>query len=62
MFDQPNPSIKCSVNSCAHHKDHHCVLNEIQVGCCSNNVGESDATECVSFRLGDHGTQCPDCT
>jgi len=53
-----NPSIKCSVNSCTYHKDAHCTLNEIQVGCCQNCVGEKQNTECASFQLGDHGTNC----
>ena len=48
-----NQSIKCSVKSCAYHgcdKDY-CTLNEIKVGCC-------DQTQCASFHLGDHGTNC----
>lgn len=55
-----NPSIKCSVSSCAYHsgaKDM-CTLQAIQVGCTQKNVGTCDSTECVSFRLGDHGTSC----
>ena len=55
MFDQTNPSIKCTVNSCAHHKDAHCTLNEIQVGCCQSSVSNCENTECASFKLGDHG-------
>ena len=51
MINQTNPSIKCTVNSCAHHKDQRCTLNEIQVGHCQNSV-------CASFKLGDHGTDC----
>ena len=58
MYDQTNPSIKCSVNSCTYHKDQHCTLNEIQVGCTAENVGKAEATECASFKLGDHGTKC----
>ena len=58
MFDQTNPSIKCSVNSCAHHKDAHCTLNEIQVGCCQSSFSNCENTECASFKLGDHGTNC----
>ena len=58
MFDQTNPSIKCTVNSCAHHKDAHCTLNEIQVGCCQSSVSNCENTECASFKLGDHGTNC----
>ena len=58
MFNDTNPSIKCSVNSCAHHKDQRCTLNEIQVGCCQSHVGACKETECASFCLGDHGTSC----
>lgn len=55
-----NPSIKCSVRSCAYHtgKTDMCTLNAIQVGCTQNNVGKCDCTECASFKLGDHGTDC----
>lgn len=58
MMEQTNPSIRCSVNSCTYHKDQHCTLNEIQVGCCQSNVGKAGETECASFKLGTHGTQC----
>ena len=49
MYEQTNPSIKCSVNSCTYHKNQHCTLNEIQVGCCAENVAKPDGTECASF-------------
>ncbi len=55
-----NQSIKCSVKSCAYHgcdKDY-CTLNEIKVGCCDPTVGCCDQTQCASFHLGDHGTNC----
>ena len=42
MTNQTNPSIKCSVNSCAYH----------------NSVCACGETECASFKLGDHGTSC----
>lgn len=58
MFNQTNPSIRCSVNSCTHHKDQHCTLNEIRVGCTKNEVCNCEATECASFQLGDHGGKC----
>lgn len=58
MFNQTNPSIKCTVNSCAHYKDQRCTLNEIQVGHCQNSVCDCKETECASFKLGDHGTSC----
>lgn len=58
MLDQTNPSIKCTVNSCAYHKNQHCTLNEIQVGCCQNTVAAPKETECASFKLGDHGASC----
>ena len=56
--NQTNPSIKCTVNSCTHHKDQRCTLNEIQVGHCRNEVCQCGETECASFKLGDHGTTC----
>ena len=61
-MDKANPSIKCSVNSCAYHNGQAqaCTLNEIKVGYCDANVSNSTETECSSFRLGDHGTSC-DC-
>ena len=55
-----NPSIKCSVNSCAYHaaSDGLCTLNEIKVGCSCQDVSNCTSTECASFQLGDHGTNC----
>ncbi|MEQ2444216.1 DUF1540 domain-containing protein [Pseudoflavonifractor intestinihominis] len=55
-----NPSIKCSVSSCAYHNSQQCActLNEIKVGCTTSNVADCTATECASFKLGDHGTCC----
>ena len=52
MLNQTNPSIRCSVDSCTYHRDHHCTLNEIQVGCTQNNVGNCKETQCASFQLG----------
>lgn len=58
--EKVNPSIKCTVNSCAYHNNQAqaCTLNEIRVGCCDSNVGKCEETECASFKLGNHGTQC----
>lgn len=55
-----NPSIECSVTSCAHHCNdrQYCSLNTIKVGCQDSDVASSCATECASFRLGDHGSHC----
>ena len=55
-----NPSIKCSVNSCAYHASGTglCTLNEIKVGCTRQNVCDCESTECASFQLGDHGSTC----
>ncbi len=55
-----NPSIKCSVNSCAYHAANSgmCTLQEISVGCTQKNVSKCEATECASFQLGTHGTDC----
>ncbi len=57
---QGNPSIKCSVNSCAYHAGSTgmCTLQAIQVGCTQQNVSKCESTECASFQLGDHGTSC----
>ena len=37
-----NPSIKCSVSSCAYHNSQQCActLNEIKVGCTTSNVAD----------------------
>jgi len=55
-----NPSIKCSVDSCAYHSGMAgaCTLGAIQVGCTQPNVAECASTECASFKLGNHGTGC----
>lgn len=47
----PNPSIGCSVNSCAYHcgKSQHCTLNEIMVGGCGTTPKRVDETMCASF-------------
>ncbi len=59
-FENANPSIKCSVSSCAYHNGQaqSCTLKEIKVGCCEASVGDCAETECSSFKLGNHGTQC----
>ena len=56
-----NPNIRCSVNSCAYHADINgglCTLQGISVGHTKEHVSQPDATECVSFELGDHGATC----
>ncbi|MCI8594938.1 MAG: DUF1540 domain-containing protein [Oscillospiraceae bacterium] len=60
MDKSKNPSIQCSVTSCAYHckAQEYCTLPEIKVGCCENNVGNCQETKCNSFKLGDHGTCC----
>ena len=53
-----NPSIKCSVSSCAYHngQQNACTLNEIKVGCCGAAAPKScDSTECASFQLRSRG-------
>ena len=52
MYDQANPSIKCTVSICAHFKNQACTLNEIQVGCCQSKVDCCQDTKCASFQLG----------
>ena len=60
MTGNANTSIKCSVSSCAYHsgQQHCCTLDEIKVGCTTNNVATCASTECASFKLGNHGTCC----
>ena len=55
-----NPSIKCSVSSCAYHTGTSgmCTLQEISVGCTWKDVSKCESTECASFQLGTHGTSC----
>lgn len=55
-----NPSIKCSVSSCAYHctDQNNCTLNEIKVGCCDPNVSNCASTECASFSMGGNGSCC----
>ncbi len=60
MTNHSNPSVQCSVNSCAYHSgpDQTCTLQQIKVGCCQNNVCDCKETKCASFKLGTHGTSC----
>ena len=55
-----NPSIKCTVNSCAYHcaEQQACSLNEIKVGCCDPSVTSCASTECASFQLGHNHKGC----
>lgn len=55
-----NPSIECTVTSCAYHCNdkQYCSLSSIKVGHQETNVSTPRATECASFELGDHGTTC----
>lgn len=55
-----NPSIKCTVNSCAHHAGAVglCGLQEITVGHTCKDVSKCESTECDSFQLGDRGAGC----
>ena len=61
--EKSNPSIKCSVNSCAYHNGQAqtCTLDAIKVGCCDSTVASRTETECSSFKLGDHGANCSTC-
>lgn len=49
-----NPSIACTVSSCAYHSTDrdNCTLTEIHVGCCDPKVTDCSSTECASFRPG----------
>ena len=53
MENRVNPSIQCSVTSCAHHcqEKQYCSLPEIKVGCCDSKVTSCTSTECASFAL-----------
>ena len=55
-----NTSIKCSVDTCAYHSgtQNCCSLESIKVGCCDCSPTKCEGTECASFKLGDHGTNC----
>lgn len=57
-MDPINENIACNVNSCAYHREHHCTLNSIKVSHSCDKVGAPKETQCASFRLGDHGTDC----
>lgn len=53
MNDKCNPSIKCSVTSCAYHAPENCCsLTQIKVGCCDTTPTQSEGTECCSFEPG----------
>lgn len=58
MNERTNPSIRCSVSSCTHHRDQHCTLNEIRVGCTKSDACTCEATECASFQLGSSNCGC----
>ena len=51
-----NPSIKCSVSSCAYHNSQQCActLNEIKVGCTAGSAQPTNCkeTQCASFQAG----------
>lgn len=57
--ERSNPSIKCSVNSCAYHNGQAqtCTLDAIKVGCCDSNPTCCTETECASFKPGDHSAR-----
>ena len=49
----PNKSIKCTVQSCAHHckNEQYCGLDAIQVGTHEANPTMDQCTDCQSFKL-----------
>ena len=49
----PNQSIKCPVNTCAHHcqASNYSGLDSIQVGTHETNPTEIKCTDCESFKL-----------
>ena len=52
MNNVPNQSIKCTVSSCAYHRQDkdYCSLSSIQVGTHESNPNESKCTDCESFQ------------
>ena len=52
-MNKPNESIKCTVNSCAHHCQSidYCSLTAVQIGTHETNPTEKKCTDCESFRL-----------
>ena len=51
--ETPNHSIRCTVNSCAHHcgEAQFCALDSIQVGTHEEHPTEVECTDCMSFRV-----------
>ncbi len=51
--DNPNQSIRCYVNSCAHHCQdaQYCALDTIQVGTHETDPTQEECTDCQSFRM-----------
>ena len=51
--DNPNQSIRCTVNNCAHHCGdvQYCGLDSIQVGTHEDNPTQPECTDCQSFRM-----------
>lgn len=55
MSNEVNPSIKCSVCSCAYHNsDDYCSLESIKVGTDTSNPTAKCETECLSFECTCH--------
>ena len=54
MDTHVNPSIQCSVKTCANHcqDKEYCSLPEIKVGCCESSAHSCQETKCSSFQLG----------
>ena len=51
--ETPNRSIRCTVNSCAHHcgEQQFCALDSIQVGTHEEHPTQAECTDCMSFRV-----------
>ena len=49
----PNPSIRCSVDSCAYHcaDAEYCGLDAIQVGTHESHPTQTECVDCESFRV-----------
>ena len=59
-----NPSIKCSVSSCAYHNGQQsaCTLNEIKVGCTGTDVADCSSTGSVSSKVAIHRPPTDHCS
>ena len=50
--NNPNPSIRCTVNECAHHCGdvQYCALTSVQIGTHESHPTEQKCVDCESFK------------